>query len=142
MGALSARIFEIQDAGRLIRGGAGARSRVDVSHSQDARASRRIEVGVKHAAARAKLKLHARPFTDLERGMAKMPNQFLGSEALELACRLRSDGRRSCLAHRLARRTGAGGKGEGKGEDEGMSKIAAHWMTMPGLPPRGNVAAR
>lgn len=67
-----------------------------------------------------------------------MPDQFLGSEALELARRLGSDGRRGCLTHRLPRRARAGGKGEGKRK----GKITAHWVTMPGLPRRGNVAAR
>lgn len=51
MGAFSAWILKIEDAGRLISGRAGTRARVDVRDPQDARVSRRIEIGIEHAAA-------------------------------------------------------------------------------------------
>ena len=59
LGARSARSFERGDAGRLIDVGARRQARVDVGDLAACRRSRRVEIGVEHAARAAELQLEA-----------------------------------------------------------------------------------
>ena len=48
-------------------------------------AGRRIEIGIKHAAAAADLQREARPLVDLQRGTSEMTDKIRGGKADELA---------------------------------------------------------
>ena len=82
-------------------------------------AALRIEIRIEHAAPAAELELKATPLPDLERGLAEMAHQFIGSEAAELASHLgRWRWRRRGLRHLLARRAHAGCKQKGGSKGE------------------------
>ena len=54
-------------------------------------AGRRIEIGVEHAAAAAKLQLETGPFANLKRGASEMADEVGGGEADELPGTVLSD---------------------------------------------------
>lgn len=120
MGAFSARIFEREDAGRLIRIDPGQCAGVDMGHPK-LPAARRIEIGVENAGPAAELELEARPLADLERRMAEMTDKLVGGETDEAARLWRYRFGRRKLLDRLRRllRTGrASGKRQSEsGED-------------------------
>ena len=138
MGVGPTRLFQRSDAGCLIGVDARPASRIDPGHAIRP-ACLRIEVGVEHALTTAELQLEAVALADLECRIAEMADKLLRSEPEKLA-RLRRSGRLGELLldrFRLNLRAGrAGGKEQGRGEDE-----TAHMQAMPCRSCRGNIAS-
>src|SRR5438132_2657992 len=108
-------MLERRGAGRLLGSGGARRAGLHIGHAQRTRAvSRRVEVGIEHAPARAELQLEAVAFTHLQLRIAEIADQLLRGET-EQPPRLRlcRRGLRSLrLDLRLLRSGGAGGKNE------------------------------
>ena len=110
MGACSAWIFECGDAGRLISVCAVWPARVNMRDPEGASALR-VEIGVEHAIAAAKLELETRALADLQRRRSKMADEFVRSETHDFAAHARCLYNRSRLGNRrLLGRSHTGGK--------------------------------
>ena len=110
MGACSAWIFERCDAGRLIGVCAVWPARVNVRDPERASALR-VEIGVEHAIAAAKLELEARALADLQRGRSKMANELVRGETHDFAAHARCLYNRGRLGNRrLLGRSHTGGE--------------------------------
>lgn len=126
MGAGSARIFERQDAGRLISVRTRLGARIDVGDPECA-VLRGIEVRVEHADLAAELQLEAGTFANLKRWASEMRDQLRRSKSDQLARgRPCHRGRLGDFRLRRGARSEAGRKQQRKDENQ-----ATHGATMP-----------
>ena len=115
MGAGSARVLEVGDAGRLIRVRSRWQARVDLGHAQRA-VRRRIEIGVEHAAARLRnWSLRLLPSRTCSAGLRTAPTSSCGVRPKSFfVCGLRRPARAGARRRRL-RPGGAGGEEQSRG---------------------------